>query len=79
MAQLLAKAQPGTTQPLTFTREGSGTLFYTARLRYAVDRLFQEGSDAGFHIAALRTRRTSRTARVRQRRRSRRAISSASR
>jgi uncharacterized protein YfaS (alpha-2-macroglobulin family) len=36
---------------LTFTREGSGTLFYTARLRYAVDALFQDGLDAGLRIA----------------------------
>ena len=50
MAQVLAKAQPGTTQPLTFAKEGSGTLFYTARFRYAADRLFQDGLDAGFHV-----------------------------
>ena len=62
MAQVLAKAQPGTTQPLTFAKEGSGTLFYTARLRYAADRLFQDGLDSGFRIAAHATRRTSRTA-----------------
>jgi uncharacterized protein YfaS (alpha-2-macroglobulin family) len=36
---------------LAFTREGAGTLHYTARLRYAVDTLFQEGLDAGFLIA----------------------------
>jgi uncharacterized protein YfaS (alpha-2-macroglobulin family) len=50
MEQVLAKAQPGTTQPLTFAKEGSGTLFYTARLRYAADQLFQDGMDSGFHI-----------------------------
>ena len=50
MAQVLAKAQPGTTQPLTFAKEGSGTLFYTARFRYAADRLFQDGLDAGFRV-----------------------------
>src|SRR5204863_4089093 len=38
-------------QPLTFTRTGAGTLFYTARLRYAVDRLFQEGADQGIRVA----------------------------
>jgi uncharacterized protein YfaS (alpha-2-macroglobulin family) len=38
-------------RPLSFTREGAGTLFYTARLRYAVDALFQEGLDAGIQIA----------------------------
>jgi uncharacterized protein YfaS (alpha-2-macroglobulin family) len=40
----------GTSQPLTFTREGAGTLFYTARLRYAVDQLYQEGLDSGIRI-----------------------------
>jgi uncharacterized protein YfaS (alpha-2-macroglobulin family) len=35
---------------LTFTREGAGTLFYTARLRYAADALFQQGLDSGFKI-----------------------------
>ena len=29
----------GATRPLTFTREGSGTRFYTSRLRYAADAL----------------------------------------
>jgi alpha-2-macroglobulin len=50
MHDVLAKAQPGTDRTLTFTREGAGTLYYTARLRYAVDHLFQEGLDSGFHI-----------------------------
>jgi uncharacterized protein YfaS (alpha-2-macroglobulin family) len=50
MPQVLAKGAPGTTQPLTFTREGAGTLFYTTRLRYASDQLFQQGLDAGFRI-----------------------------
>jgi uncharacterized protein YfaS (alpha-2-macroglobulin family) len=50
MAQVLAKAQPGTTQPLTFQKEGTGTLFYAARFRYAADQLFQDGLDSGFHI-----------------------------
>ena len=50
MAEVLAKGQPGETRPLVFTREGAGTLFYTARLRYAVDRLFQEGLDSGIAI-----------------------------
>ncbi len=31
-------------------KEGDGTLFYTARLRYAADRLFQAGLDSGFRI-----------------------------
>jgi uncharacterized protein YfaS (alpha-2-macroglobulin family) len=50
MAQVLAAGAAGTTHPLTFTREGTGTLYYTARLRYAADTLFQEGLDAGFRI-----------------------------
>jgi len=50
MPQVLAKGQPGTAVPLTFTRDGAGTLFYTARLRYAADQLFQQRLDAGFNI-----------------------------
>jgi uncharacterized protein YfaS (alpha-2-macroglobulin family) len=50
MSKLQASAPAGTEQPLTFTRTGSGTLFYTARLRYAVDRLFQTGLDQGIRI-----------------------------
>src|SRR3954470_22331922 len=49
MARLAAGAS-GSTQPLTFTREGTGTLFYSARLRYAVDTLFQKGLDQGITI-----------------------------
>src|SRR5262249_22919297 len=45
MPKLLASAASGTQMPLTFARKGDGTLFYSARLRYAVDRLFQDGSD----------------------------------
>jgi len=51
MAKLLASAPAGTEQPLTFTRTGAGTLFYSARLRYAVDQLFQTGSDQGIRVA----------------------------
>ena len=50
MSQLLASAPSGTTRPLTFTREGTGTLFYSTRLRYAADTLFQNGLDAGLRI-----------------------------
>jgi len=50
MPQLLSKGTPGTTLPLTFNRTGTGTLFYTARLRYAADTLFQQGLDSGFRI-----------------------------
>ena len=50
MAQVLAKGQPGASRPLTFNRAGAGTLFYTARLRYAADQLFQDGLDSGIAI-----------------------------
>jgi hypothetical protein len=50
MATIAASAPAGTARPLTFTKEGTGTLYYTTRLRYAADRLFQDGLDAGFHV-----------------------------
>jgi uncharacterized protein YfaS (alpha-2-macroglobulin family) len=50
MAQVLSAGPAGTPIPLTFTRAGEGTLFYAARLRYAVDALYQNGLDSGFHI-----------------------------
>lgn len=50
MADVLAGGPAGSARPLTFTREGSGTLYYTTRLRYAVDTLFHEGLDSGFRI-----------------------------
>lgn len=50
IAQITGSAPAGATRALTFTREGSGTLFYTTRLRYAVDTLFQEGLDSGFRV-----------------------------
>jgi uncharacterized protein YfaS (alpha-2-macroglobulin family) len=51
MPKLLAtSATAGAEQSLTFTRTGTGTLFYSARLRYAVDRLFQTGMDQGIRI-----------------------------
>jgi uncharacterized protein YfaS (alpha-2-macroglobulin family) len=40
----------GGKRSFTFTREGQGTLFYTARLRYASNELFQDGLNAGFRI-----------------------------
>src|SRR5690606_25339486 len=47
----VASAVPaGQTRPLTFTREGTGTLFYSARLRYAVDAPAHDALNAGFHI-----------------------------
>ena len=50
MPQVLAKAPASSSLPLTFTREGAGTLFYTTRLRYAADALYQQGLDSGFRI-----------------------------
>ena len=50
MRQLLAAGAPDTTRPLTFARDGAGTLFYTTRLHYAADQLYQEGLDSGFRI-----------------------------
>jgi len=35
---------------LTFQRDGTGTLFYSARLQYAADQLYQDGLDSGFRI-----------------------------
>jgi alpha-2-macroglobulin len=49
MTKLLSSGQP-VEQPLTFSRNGSGSLFYSARLRYAEDRLFQQGLDQGIRI-----------------------------
>jgi uncharacterized protein YfaS (alpha-2-macroglobulin family) len=49
MTQVLAAAA-GTNVPLTFRRDGAGTLFYSTRLQYAADRLYQDGLDAGFRI-----------------------------
>jgi uncharacterized protein YfaS (alpha-2-macroglobulin family) len=50
MAKLLTAGPAGTEQALTFTRDGQGTLFYSARMRYAMDRLFQTGLDQGIKI-----------------------------
>jgi hypothetical protein len=50
MPQVLAKGPSSSSLPLTFTREGAGTLFYTTRLRYAADALYQQGLDSGFRI-----------------------------
>ena len=50
LPRVLTSVAPGVSQPLTFSREGTGTLFYTARLRYAADALYQQGLDNGFRI-----------------------------
>ena len=50
MATLLSSGPAASEQPLTFSKTGSGTLFYSARLRYAEDRLFQQGQDQGIRV-----------------------------
>jgi uncharacterized protein YfaS (alpha-2-macroglobulin family) len=50
MAEILGTGPAGSAHRVTFTRDGAGTLFYTARLRYAADRLFQQGLDSGIRI-----------------------------
>ena len=61
MTTLLASAPPGAPpQPLTFTRTGQGTLFYTARLRYAVDRSSNRARPGDPHRAQLRALRRDR-------------------
>ena len=50
MSKLQTASAGASEQPLTFTRTGTGTLFYSARLRYAVDELFQAGLDQGIRI-----------------------------
>jgi alpha-2-macroglobulin len=50
MADLAARVPAGSDQPMTFEKQGAGTLFYTTRLRYAVDQLFQDNLDQGFLI-----------------------------
>jgi hypothetical protein len=49
--KVLAQGPAGASRPLTFTREGTGTLFYTARLRYAADEIFHTALDNGIQIA----------------------------
>jgi uncharacterized protein YfaS (alpha-2-macroglobulin family) len=51
MKDLAGKGAAGERLDLTLRREGTGTLFYTARLKYAVDALFQDGLDQGFRLA----------------------------
>jgi len=50
MSQLLAKAPAGSQLPVVFTREGTGTLFYMMRLRYASNVLRLEAMDRGFRV-----------------------------
>ncbi len=58
MPALASRMTPGTRRELTFNREGTGTLFYTARLRYASDQLYQTGLDSGFSIQRRYSRYT---------------------
>jgi hypothetical protein len=50
MSQLVARVSAGATRPLTLSKEGTGTLFYVARLQYAADQTYFEGLDNGFRI-----------------------------
>jgi hypothetical protein len=50
MAKLLAREPAGTRLPLTFDKQGTGTLFYVASLEYAADQLFQQGMDQRIRI-----------------------------
>ena len=50
MARLASEGMPGAEQSLTFSKSGDGTLFYSARFRYAVDQLFQDGLDQGIRL-----------------------------
>jgi uncharacterized protein YfaS (alpha-2-macroglobulin family) len=43
-------AASGTSQPLRFEKQGAGTLFYSARLRYAVDQRLQDSLDQGIQV-----------------------------
>jgi uncharacterized protein YfaS (alpha-2-macroglobulin family) len=47
MLELLQKGAPGTTLPLAFDRQGSGTLHYVARLRNALEPAGLEARDVG--------------------------------
>lgn len=50
MPQLLAKGTPGQQLPVVFTREGTGTLFYMMRLRYARNVARLTALDQGFKV-----------------------------
>jgi alpha-2-macroglobulin len=50
MSGLVSRGEAGETLPLAFSRTGTGTLFYSARLRYAADEAFQDGLDNGIRI-----------------------------
>jgi uncharacterized protein YfaS (alpha-2-macroglobulin family) len=50
-AQLASRVPAGSNGSLRFEKAGEGMLFYTARLKYAVDALFQDALDNGFTIS----------------------------
>jgi uncharacterized protein YfaS (alpha-2-macroglobulin family) len=50
MRELAVQSTPGVTNDVTFSRQGTGTLFYAARLRYAVDTLTHDSLNNGFHV-----------------------------
>ena len=50
MREIAAAGAPGEPLDLSFRKEGTGTLHYVARLRYAVDAPVQEGMDQGFAV-----------------------------
>ncbi|HWN86388.1 MAG TPA: hypothetical protein VNN99_14590, partial [Vicinamibacterales bacterium] len=51
LRDLSTQVAAGTTPPVTFAKKGEGTLFYTARLRYAVNDLTQSLLDNGFAVS----------------------------
>ena len=51
LRDLAARLPAGTTSPVQFEKRGEGTLFYTARLRYAVSDLVQSLLDNGIAIS----------------------------
>jgi uncharacterized protein YfaS (alpha-2-macroglobulin family) len=50
MREVLAKGTPGQQLPVVFTREGTGTLFYMMRLRYAANVARLQALDQGFRV-----------------------------
>ena len=50
MRELLAKGPPGGALPLSFEKEGKGTLHYTARLKYATADSSLSALDSGFKV-----------------------------
>ncbi len=57
MSSLLKKGKGGETLPLTFDKEGVGTLFYLTRLQYATDGLMLQGLDQGIRVERHYARR----------------------